>query len=169
MCWIGFKRNKWVADKDIHCKKVIGYDEKVGVYRPWIMRSLPFFYEIGQMYATKLEIKTKKCGPHFSPSEDRHFLEIMTGLHCYANSLKVYKHHDYSMIVGNNLFTGDQHTLRPVLVDCIIPRGATYYENERGEIVTNKLKLVKIYEFTDEETDSHIRGIMNILELNKNN
>ena len=34
-------------------------------------------------------------------------------------------------------------------------RVATYYENERGEMVTNKLKLVKIHEFTDEETDSH--------------
>ena len=145
MCWIGTRTQKWIATNDIPCKKVIGYDEKVGVYRPWIMRALPCFYSIGHLYTADFGIEQRSC--------EHYYLEIHKGIHCYANSLKVYKHHDYSMIVGNNLFTGDQRTLRPVLVDCIIPRGATYYENERGEIVTNKLKLVKIHEFTDEETD----------------
>ena len=152
MCWIGTRTQKWIATKDIPCKKVIGYDEKVGVYRPWIMRALPCFYSIGHLYTADFGIEQRSC--------EHYYLQIHKGIHCYANSLKVCKRHEYGMVVGNNLFTvgnnlfiGDKATLKPILVDCIIPRGATYYENERGEIVTNKLKLVKIYEFTDEETD----------------
>lgn len=157
MCWTGHSKHKWIATKDIPCKKVIGHDQYdkmhgKNIYIPWLMRHLPFFYMIGHTYEASLNVVQRRP---LAASKTDCWIAIDAGLHCYSDDLKVYKHHDYSIIVGNNLFTGDQHTLRPVLVDCIIPRGATYYENERGEMVTNKLKLIRIHEFTDEETDSH--------------
>jgi hypothetical protein len=34
--------------------------------------------------------------------------------------------------------------VRPVIVECIIPKGTVFYENEWGEIVAETLKIIKI-------------------------
>ena len=146
MCWVGYSSDKKIANKDIPCRKVIGYDIFSGVYKAWYMRNLKnSFYTIGETYTAELFINKTSCIPY--KEKFNWTVNISTGLHCYSENRKPVYGDKKSLIVGNILFSGDNFV--PILVDCIIPKGATYYENYFGEIVTNKLTLVKIHDFNN--------------------
>ena len=146
MCWTGYTSHKRIADKDIPCKKVIGYDNNIGVYKAWFIPKV--CYSIGHLYTSELSVKVRAFPDALPPKGDLE-IEITKGLHCYADSLRVARHDSifrHGLAIGNFLIYESYDKPDTItLVDCIIPKGATYYENGRGEIVTDKLKLVKIH------------------------
>jgi hypothetical protein len=149
MCWYGKLLSKQVAKKDIHCKKVIAYNPKDKYYFPYyVIYGDIRRYEIGKTYTSNLEIRNIRMS-HVDLLQHCH---IEDGLHCYSWDVTVVANKvDNSAFTitaktgGIAYYSFDEPQLRyPILVDCIIPKGATYYENDYGEIVTNTLKLVKI-------------------------
>lgn len=142
MCWYGTLELKQIAEKNIHCKKIIAYNPKENYYFPYYVRHGKIRkYEFGKTYTSDIAIT----------NNTQHHCCIHNGLHCYSNDLRhVFKTINESSIVitdnygGNNYFGYDKLTNRlPVLVHCVIPKGATYYENKYGEIVTDKLQIVE--------------------------
>ena len=152
MCWYGKLSSKQVAKKDIHCKKVIAYNPKEKYYYPYyVNRGKIKRYEIGNTYTSNLEIRNIRM----SQADSLQHCNIEDGLHCYSWDVTVEANKvDKSLFAvickeGVTYYWYDKLLLRyPVLVDCIIPKGATYYENDYGEIVTDILKLVKVIEPT---------------------
>ena len=150
MCWTGYRDCKQIAKKDIPCKKIIAYNKVFRTYTSWFTRNID--YSIGKTYSETIMVYNRT-----GASWCRDIVDIREGLHCFDDRLEskekwvdVFRH----IIIGSYSFESTQFaTVMPVLVDCIIPKGATYYVNVRGEIVTNQLKLVKIHEF-NKETDS---------------
>lgn len=153
MCWYGKLLSKQVASKEIHCKKVIAYNTRDEYYFPYYVRYGDIKrYEIGKTYTSNLGISNIRI----SQADFLQHCNIEDGLHCYSWDVTVTANKvDNSAFAvtdkkgGRAYYWFDAPQLRyPVLVDCIIPKGATYYENDYGEIVTDTLKLVKIIEPT---------------------
>lgn len=152
MCWYGKLLSKQVAKDDIHCKKIIAYNSKDKFYFPYYIRYGEIKrYEIGKTYTSNLEIINVRTSV---PNN----CYIKDGLHCYSWDVTVLanknKFCDSVLAVIDKKGGRDYYWFEkpqpgyPILVDCIIPKGATYYKNDRGEIVTDTLKLVKIIEPT---------------------
>ena len=163
MCWFGKEKNLKIADKDIKVKKVL-YKEvfkKSQIHPEGLTRIIsPYMglcYEVGKTY--KEVIKPEKS--HLPKYEIR----IYVGLHCYSyecphviekeqclgcNVLSICKKPNiWNIIFGSttNLlasFTDYKetqdvgHYKSVLLAEFIIPKGTKYYEDKRGEIVTEK-------------------------------
>lgn len=137
MCWSTKKPAVLkMAEKDRSVFKVIKQiDERFSSY----FKRFP--YEIGKLYETKIGNHKVICG----------HLCIEEGFHSYSNKCKwepLYQVIDtvYRVVFGNlSLAIFDSSVIyKPVRVSCIIPKGSLYYENEYGEIVSNKIILKEI-------------------------
>ena len=137
MCWN--TKNPAVlkmAEKDRAVFKVVEQiDGKLLSY----FKSFP--YEIGKLYETKIGDRKVICGR----------LCIEKGFHSYSNKCKWEPL--YQIIDTMHKVTFGNHSLaifdfsviyKHVRVSCIIPKGSLYYENEYGEIVSNKIILKEI-------------------------
>lgn len=139
MCWIAFKAEKKIVQKDFNVYKVLMRNvENNLLVSPF--RHFP--YCLGEEY--KAEIHIEESFPYEKDI-------IYEGLHCYSEECMVkdvYK----SIAVGNaygqtlECYTGEFYRLgtSPVVIKCTIPKGTAYYENGNGEIVTEKYTLDKI-------------------------
>jgi hypothetical protein len=163
MCWYGRKKNLKVAKKDIKVKKVLNKEflKKCLVRDKSFTRIISPYqgscYEVGETYEEKI-----------NPSESVNVeIAIGRGLHCYSNKCPYSVKDDGKMvglvigkkpnfltriIFGNKVtdlnmigvFSSDEdspavdsfRTL--ILAQFIIPAGTRYYENDSGEIVTEK-------------------------------
>lgn len=159
MCWIGLVTNKRKAMHDIKVYKVLY------VYNPnenvLLSPRQQFQYTIGQTYNAKISpqaINRPRLG----------FVRITYGLHCYSENCTFSRMYDgdsddsklkrYCSIHANltehqnDFECGALHVFRkkgyyhPVVFECTIPKGTTYYENKAGEIVTEALTIEKITE-----------------------
>lgn len=147
MCWIG-KNCPIVADKDISVFKI-------GVQKKSSKKIYSYFqfmiYELGITYRSDI---VKYDGLH-----DPDCITILEGLHSYSMDVAVIqsknKYDGSSYIKAVIKRNGNEKLLeryclnnveeyKLVVMDCIIPKGATYYKNEDGEIVSNLIKFVKI-------------------------
>jgi hypothetical protein len=144
MCWYG-KATPKIAKDDIPCKKIVGkHETKRNVYVPFFRSPYTdMTYHIGKTYMAKVGISYYiDLSTVFRRNEDL----ITTGIHCYANDVKIFdsKPLGYKTVkIGrfNTLYT---YKNNPVVLCCIIPKGTVYYENEYGEIVTEKLRIVDV-------------------------
>jgi hypothetical protein len=153
MCWVGNITDKKVAKTDIEVQKVLMMSDKD------VDRFLsPYRYEV---YTANEE---KKHAIVVDDSiVDEYIIRIDIGLHSYSRKCKIEniqrkplegdfvmrflivypKNHDKSKLFGSIFSYSDRiiYSLRriPVMVKAIIPEGTTYYENKRGEIVSEKL------------------------------
>ena len=136
MCWSTKKPAVLkMAEKDIAVFKVVEQvDEKLLSY----CKGFP--YEIGKLYETRIGDRKVKCGR----------LCIEEGFHSYSNKCK-WKPLDqitdtiHKVTFGNCVLAIDISILyEHVKVNCIIPKGALYYENEHGEIVSDKIIIKEI-------------------------
>ncbi len=138
MCWTG-NSNPIVAKDDIPCKKIVKvlYRPPRKIYVPFFMHAKSIEYVIGETYTSEIRIRYQW--------EDG-FKEIDVGLHCYSKDVKT--QHLQTGIAVNFLNNPNgryySNIYNPVLMNCIIPKGTTYYENNNGEIVTEKLKIISI-------------------------
>jgi hypothetical protein len=149
MCWTGDIKHKRIATEDICCKKIISTsDDKM--LRAWFRRN--HVYHIGETYTARISPLPSTVG------ETR--LIIRNGLHCYDNKVGItsvdMNNCEPPYLVVKRLFHGLREfyhpffermgpvEVRPVIVECIIPKGTVFYENEWGDIVAETLKIIKI-------------------------
>lgn len=150
MCWVGEPFEK-VADKDIKVYKVVrathftnkqGRDEVQA--EAWYRRDTVYFP--GKRY---------HLGKKISPRRTRNFCEcyIEEGFHSYSaeNTRITYSfHYGWLKVDSRNKFCLDVYHYLPSVLICIIPKGTTYYENDRGEIVSEELVTQNIVEWSKE-------------------
>ena len=141
MCWTGHSKHKKIATEDICCKKIIGTSEDK-MLRAWFRRN--HVYHIGETYTARINPLPSTVG------ETR--LIIRNGLHCYDNKVGITSVY----LVVSRLCYGLRDfyhpflermgavEVRPVIVECIIPKGTVFYENQWGDIVSEALKIIKI-------------------------
>lgn len=133
MCWTGKKIRK-VALNDIPVYK-IGFYENEKSSTSYFQR---FIYEAGKKYSSEVVLK---C------TYDDNVL-IKEGLHSYSFKTELERTTDF-LIVRNKLryvegYPINEYKLCLAKIYCTIPRGAFYYENELGEIVSNELIIDNI-------------------------
>lgn len=144
MCWISKEINgtEKVANEDVFVFKML---IDTSHRRPNTLLSpiCRYFYSIGEDYSILDKIKVK-----WSTYDKVYF--INEGFHSYSTDCYVTKRLDGSSIVENQV--GEVIGRYPyiesynfVIVSCIIPKGTTYYENERGEIVSEQIRIIKKY------------------------
>ena len=134
MCWTGIAA-PIVAENDIVCHKIVRKSNwQHNIYLPYFRYMFTnMTYEIGKTY----EAKITTSGNLYRE------VDIHEGLHCYDSSNKImvskYGLTPINSTVGCTYF----YENRPVTLKCVIPKGTKYYENKYGEIVTEKLKVIK--------------------------
>ena len=150
MCWTTYKEElakARIADKDIKvfkvCRKI--NEQIVSFY-------MGKEYDVGETYRGK-----------FNPSETENVFNhgIKTGFHSYNPENTVIKKRKSSSTFDDEdddvdwddfnwieVFDMDRHHLdhfvkteNVVRVECTIPEGSTYYENENGEIVSDTIRI----------------------------
>ena len=149
MCWNGYSNQKRVAEKDIETFKVVFRSNK-GKYYPYFQTN-KMVYEKDACYKTNLTKEKNRDGS----------ITIHSGFHSYSIANTIIRKNTSWCIKRFSVFTKDDMYLesyidngtnfeynlgggvtlnaRPYFVRCIIPKGATYYENAQGEIVSNKI------------------------------
>lgn len=140
MCWIGTINNKRIAKRNITVYKVLNVrGTKNKVYHAPFRDA--FTYKLGHLYRTDfMGIKNYGCVD----------IEINEGFHCYSQNayaalgtiieglMRVYsskRQYDVLHCFSRKLSS------KPVVVKCTIPKGSTYYINNKGEIVTDNIIL----------------------------
>ena len=155
MCWLGKRSDKKVAKTNIGVQKVLMMRDKD------VDRFLsPYIYEVYTANEEKKHTIVVRDDIVDELKED--LIRIDIGLHSYSRECKIEKTQRkptpqnstmnflivYPKNYKNKLFGGTHtycqsiiYSLRrmPVMVKAIIPKGTTYYENSRGEIVSEKL------------------------------
>ena len=144
MCWIGKPGDKRVAGRNITVYKVLNVTMSENGMEYEAPYRKGFQYVMGKKYKVR----------SFGMNQSTPYLYIDRGLHCYSQNAYVaaLNFGGYiSVYSGNNkdprpvdhkcMAVFQRTTMPPVVVKCTIPKGATYYKNERGEIVTNSLIL----------------------------
>ena len=129
MCWETRLKEcqiKRTAVNDIQVYKILR--ER----RTWILNRIkyisPYYdrrYKLNKIYKSRLELDSQT-------RED--VLIIKKGLHSFTNL----QHAEYYRAAG------EPYCETWIIFKAIIPKRSTYYTNEIGEIVSNKLKIVEI-------------------------
>ena len=137
MCWEGKVSDRKIATRDIKTKKIVEFIN--GSYCAYFRRN--FRYELGKTYTAKIK-------PYKQEPSDTHCI-IDTGLHSYAWDTKMTRITDGDIVVvcarECGIRMGRFYFLRNhiLVMECTIPKGTVYYENEDGEIVSEKLIINK--------------------------
>lgn len=138
MCWTSKKAEKLTATRNLPIYKVLEYDiitEELYSYY-YHMK-----YELGVLYSSDVNPYTVSGGT-----------VINQGLHCY-NINCVFGQRTDGVILCASIFEpsvkfaklfNDRGSYKVVVARGHIPTGATYYINDSGEIVTNKLVLTDV-------------------------
>ena len=154
MCWFGYITDRHVAKEDMKVFKMLyrepdsfkNFDKDfVRTYKP------PYYtgaYKLGEMREVNglgIFPTPKPYDWYWSECEKLKKYKIEEGLHCYSlDKCKCVWDAPYGRII-NGMKGMIQHypredfkgVLRKVL--CVIPKGTVYWENQYGEIVTEKL------------------------------
>lgn len=138
MCWRGVKGNRKIAEHDIKTRKVLMYDSVRD--RLTAFYHDEFVYEFGKLY--KQEINEIDCD--YDIFVGNH-IAIQEGFHSYNYQRPITKSLTettiYSVLAT---YRTRIKTLIPTLVECTIPKGSVYYENDCNEIVSNCLVIDSI-------------------------
>ena len=158
MCWIGKVEHKHVAKENIEVRKMLLKERKELFDNPSFVSPYQFMkYGIGIGYVTKINPL------HAFPPSGQSYITINAGLHCYSPSkcrfskrenfqgetsvITVYLYSEIKNLAvqarNTICFPADMYRY-PVLMKAIIPKGTTYYENDSGEIVSEKLIVKEI-------------------------
>ena len=150
MCWRG-RSNKKVADKDIKVYKVLlKYEDK---YIPYFY-SDKLAYEVGKCYKQEMDVNknsylyTIRAGFHSYSIENTkikraqvgNLIKYEIGSVVYGDYFDEYYDVESDILHTTNNDLGDISVKDVVhFVKCIIPKGAEYFENEEGLIVSNEI------------------------------
>ena len=144
MCWFGERNDKRVAKEDIRCKKVFYRQPGYFKVKRYVSPVFKAPYKQG-------DTATSKIGIH----QGIGYWMIDEGIHCYGMDkvkiersiaqcgerlvAKILRVDCYGMKDYQSVFYGNDIGMQVVVLECIIPKGSVYYENNQGEIVTEKL------------------------------
>lgn len=136
MCWVGYNPKKHVALEDISVFKIgiKDKDEKLWSYY------YDFTYKEGMLYNTKIGVLISIGGWNRS---------ICEGFHSYSNHCEIRINRSVFIIYPNTGKYLDILTGNLVRLNCIIPKGSEYYLNERGEYVSNQIKIINVKDVLD--------------------
>lgn len=139
MCWITFKPLKAkVAKRDIKVLKVL----YIHPSEPTVL--IPYFCFGVCKYSINGENPIIHITANKYTPESVH-CSIYEGYHSYSVNCSVRDVTPTEMFVNNYYFCDDEFTGRQVhLVECIIPKGTTYYLNEFMEYVSENIVIKKI-------------------------
>ena len=157
MCWTYYDLNdkspqKLRATKDIHVFKIAFVDEDNTVI-PYFYSDTSLVYEEGKSYHSPLDEPIYQLLNKKDPSQ---YYIINHGLHSYNAKkckfvIKKPSETSLSIVVlnDNEIFLGCFNigqilNGKMAVMDCSIPKGATYYENEYGEMVSDSLRIDKM-------------------------
>lgn len=137
MCWITFKPLKAkVAKRNIKVLKVL----YIHPSEPTVL--IPYFYSATYKYSINGE---NPVIPITVKKYNYNLCAIREGYHSYAVNCPVRNVTPTEMFVMDHYFCNDECTGRQVhLVECIIPKGTTYYFNEFREYVSENIVIKKI-------------------------
>lgn len=139
MCWISKSAPiKLIAEKDIPVFKIV---EKTNQGRNYWSIYYERLYHLGEKVTSKIEI--------------RDIYKIERGLHSYIPEVKLILCGDYLSIKDLRGWYVDGFSLslfNLAKMNCIIPKGSEYYVNERGEVVSNQLKVIGFEEINEKIT-----------------
>jgi len=137
MCWTSVKIPKLkVAKYNIPVFKVMSLTSKADTLSSIYMG---FNYEIGKEY-------TSTIGEVFGSP----VYCIDEGFHSYSLGCTVSAIGKLTMVFASKtVHQLDVYGSETILVKCIIPKGSSYYLNENGEYVSNKIKLLKKYTYEE--------------------
>lgn len=161
MCWKSYKTFDTVPKtvKDKKGKKVFKFavlHKNPHVIRSYFMPKDTFCYKVGE--TTEEEIgKVEVVYSHYVYYNFEY--NINKGLYsydkekCYAKTTYAKHMAVYSIekVMLGYYVSHPRRGRHLVLLECTIPYGATYYENEYGEIVSNKLKVDKMIDLAWEK------------------
>lgn len=128
MCWVTYctnNMNKHIAKKDTKVYKVAMKGCTGVAIAPYYRN---FDYELGITYG-----KLESLKPTYFPHDE---CIINEGFHSYRSfesllkNLKSFKDHPYYRSLA--------------IYKAVIPTGAEYYVNEKGEVVSNQLKIIDV-------------------------
>lgn len=134
MCWVSYcinNMNKHIAKKDIHVYKVamrVGCDMAIA---PFYRK---FSYTLGVTYG-----KLKSLEPVYYPHDE---CIINEGFHSYRSFERLLK--------KGKSFKDHPYYRGLAIYKAVIPTGAEYYVNEKGEVVSNQLKIIESLTFLSE-------------------
>ena len=141
MCWVG-KNMPLIAKTDINVFKV------VYIYCNYITSAYHqlFLWTLSNKYTTSLDVR--KCYGRKA--------EITRGFHCYNPEVvhvevnRIFAHIDTRLHKLDSFTILNEMRGNLAIMKCVIPAGATYYENDRGEIVTDRI-IPKSYSLVKHE------------------
>lgn len=133
MCWVSYcinNMNKHIAKKDTKVYKVAMKGCTDVAIAPYYIN---FEYELGITYG-----KLESLKPTYFPHDE---CRINEGFHSYRTFERILKVKSFK-----------SHPLYKALAVymAIIPKGAEYYVNEKGEVVSNQLKIIELLTFLSE-------------------
>ena len=149
MCWYGHWKNEHIAKDDIRVFKILYREPKNwGWLNPKyvITYTPPFFHAYYEIDKEKSETIIPREGGIYSSFQ----LSIERGIHCYSceNCKWIEEAPNINVYCGNSRLASyrnekghhDIPNLKTVVVmQCVIPAGTRYWENDKGEIVTEKI------------------------------
>lgn len=162
MCWTSKTPPvEQIAEVDIPIFKVCLEEESEGV----ISYYRYFKYELNHIYSVRKLSVVKKCRKdgHIVYTQlingdgeiitISHSSEIITpleyriyqGFHSYSSKCKFENRDIEIKVFSRNKLVGHYHYSKALVVKGYIPKGAKYYENEEGEVVSEQIKIVKKY------------------------
>lgn len=132
MCWCSRNCIKQVAKEDISAFKIVWNDKKS------LYKSFPYKENI--KYSLGKEININNEGGIYS---------IYEGFHSYCKKCEITPYSDGFFRVIDLVGTVSLYYSDHLILECLIPKGAIYYINVKGECVSDKLKTLKFYKIDD--------------------
>lgn len=147
MCWKSKTEPiKMVADKDIHVFKIANSPcTSLGVF-PYFYNFNEICYKEGETYFQRMAANE----PYYGLFKE---YIINLGFHSYAlNNIRLMgaRSREIPLVAtcakkATSMHTSQKYNIYGLAIMlCVIPKGATYYVNSVGEIVSNKLKVERI-------------------------
>ena len=147
MCWITYDKTRShqiKAEKDIKVFKIVEpVDENI--VKPYYMYQTGMVYMVGMTYTTEM----------YEPVDQKGTYVIEIGFHSYGKDcpmaftdktnlifthlIEVFSKNDKNVRIGRYETHFDIG-----VINCTIPKGATYYENENGEFVSDSIRIDSI-------------------------
>ena len=149
MCWCSYTEEKphyKIAKEDIPVYKVVRKEEDY--YRPWYIAN-GTRYQPGEEYMVVME------APYPDPMDFKKSYIMKYGFHSYDCTKTRLESKDISYYIFTrwDCLIDSYHKFggKTVVIDCVIPKGARYYVNTRGEYVSNRIKILN--EVKEHRTD----------------
>lgn len=135
MCWTSLKKQgipqPKTVEEDIIVYKVVTVNNR-GIYSFF----QNFAYKEQKDYCLGCELTVKD-------NVNDYYYVIINGFHSYDKKVKVSVNANFSVNVysmdGAIYWNYVNHGI--AIIECIVPKGSTYFENEDGEIVSNRIIL----------------------------